>query len=388
MKAIYIHQYYQETKGATRSYHFSKGLREANHDVTVITGLSETKIRKDGAKIISTKTRYTQKMRFVKRIMAFVHFILWSMFYGLKERNPDIIIASSTPLTVGIIGVVLSKIKRCPFVFEVRDVWPDIPIELGFIRQKWLATLLKFLEKWIYKHASHIIVLSEPMKQNLMQKKVPPDKITVIENLSDTELAQQLKHSHLDDTDIADFFNHYFVVAHTGTMGYVNGVDYFAEIAKEAAKHNIAFLLIGEGSEKQFLVDKIAEQKLDNIRVLGTRSKDEIYRILHHADVGAMTVINKPILWDNSANKFFDYLAIGLPVILNYQGWQNQVLEKYQAGKGFAYHDQSGFIDHLVKLKNDKHLYIRQSENAKILGEKYSIGCQFQKFLKVLEEQR
>ncbi|WP_430536409.1 glycosyltransferase family 4 protein [Listeria rocourtiae] len=386
MKVIYIHQYYQEKQGATRSYHFSRKLREEGHDVSILTGLDKTRTRQDGVQIVSTQTKYSQKMTFMQRIIAFAHFVLCSIFYGLKEKKPDVILASSTPLTVGIIGVVLSKLKRCPFVFEVRDVWPDIPIELGIIRKKWLVALLKILERWIYKHAAHIIVLSEPMKQNLLQKKIPAHKVTVIENLADIRLAQQMEQQDLNNPELEHFLKTHFVVAHPGTMGLVNGVHYFAEIAEEAAQHGIAFLLIGDGSEKKQLMETICEQQLTNIKVLNMRSKEEIYRILHHVDIGALTVIDCPILWDNSANKFFDYLAIGLPVVLNYQGWQHQALTNFQAGKGFLHHDKAGLIHYLKTLKNDTKLYQKQRENAKLLGQKYSVNSQFRKFLMVLEE--
>ncbi|MBC1558911.1 glycosyltransferase family 4 protein [Listeria booriae] len=350
MKILYIHQHYQQNKGGTRSYELSKHFINEGAEVTMITGQGDSGQTKEGIQIKTTGTKYEQKMSNKRRIFAFLHFLCISFWLGLREKKVDIIYATSTPLTVGIIGLALSKIKRKPFIFEVRDVWPDIPIALGHIQNKHVIKIIQRLEKTIYKHAAHIIVLSSGMKANLTQKGIPEEKITIAENLANTNLVSQInpKQPTLP-------FNpkETFTVIHPGTMGPVNGLDYIIEVAERLQNQNITFLLIGEGSEKARLQQTVQSKNLTNIHILNEQPKADIINIMKFCDLGAMNVKDVPILWDNSANKFFDFLAVGLPIILNYPGWQKTLIQEHGVGRGFYYKDIEGYCAYITYLANN-----------------------------------
>ncbi|MBC1457223.1 glycosyltransferase family 4 protein [Listeria newyorkensis] len=374
MKLLYIHQHYEENKGATRSYELSKRFIENGAKVVMISGQGDSHVTKGGLVVKSTHTTYHQKMKKMRRILAFIHFFLWSIILGMREKNIDKIYATSTPLTVGLVGLILSKCKRKPFIFEVRDVWPDVPVKLGFIQNRGMIRLLKWLEMRIYKSAAHIVVLSEGMKQNLLQKNISASKVTIAENFANQKLVQESNEKELEDVLVKNWMKDKFVVVHPGTMGLVNGVDYLIACAEELQYNDsIHFLLIGEGSEKQKMQAQIKEKQLTNIRILDARSKQETLQVVSRCQMGTMLVKNERILWDNSANKFFDFLACGLPVVLNYQGWQKQALEECGAGKGFSHEEVDAYCTYVVSLAADQRSWEQAHQASKKLAEKYDI---------------
>lgn len=366
MKVLYIHQYFKVNSGGTRSYEFSKYLTSQNHSVTMITGTEINDHEVENIKVKSTGTKYHQSFTFMQRIISFIHFMIKSTLIGLKEKNIDVIYATSTPLTVGIPTLLISKLKRKKYVFEVRDVWPDVPIEMGFIKSKLLQNLLFKMEKTIYKHAEHIVVLSEGMKKNLLQKGIKKDKITIITNLSMNQYYNEI------NVEPRDFYKDKLLCIHPGTMGKVNGLDFILDVAETYSDDDIVYLLIGEGNQKERLKERIEQSNIKNVIIQDALPKDQVMKLIKQSDVGIMIVDNYKILEDNSANKFFDFLAAGLPVVLNYEGWQKQVLEENKAGRGFNYRNKKEFYNYLVELKNNPKRRKLIGDNAKKLAiEKY-----------------
>lgn len=387
MKLIYLHQYYRTnaSDGGTRSYEFSKYLSDKGMDVQVITGtaLSPDYRETDRLSVYSTNTEYNNKMSKLKRIIAFFDYIIKAFIMGMKTKDVDMIFATSTPLTIGLPAVLLSKAKRKKLIFEVRDVWPDIPYELGYIKSKWLMYALRKYELWIYKHSSHIIVLSEGMHNNLLAKGVNPNKMTVIENMSNLYLYE---YDTLQEAFKYSYSSEKFVCIHPGTMGHVNGLDYILDVAKHTLTQdpNIIFLLIGEGNRKNYLINRVKEEKLENVVITNSLSKTEIVQVIKSSDIGIMCVDNRyKILEDNSANKFFDYLAAGLPVLINYEGWQKDVIERENCGESHL--EASQMANSIIQLKNDKELRTQMGENARKLAEaKYSDVKAKQKLLHLI----
>ncbi|PEF43417.1 glycosyltransferase WbuB [Bacillus cereus] len=387
MNILYIHQYFQVKSGGTRSFEFSKYLVKEGNNVTVLT--SETVDIQDqmGINIISTNTQYKQGYSFIKRIYAFFHFMTKSILLGIKQKDTDVVFATSTPLTVGLTGLLVSKILKKKYIFEVRDVWPDVPIQLGFIKNKFLIKILSKLELIIYKHAAHIIVLSTGMKDNLIKKGVSSSKVSVIPNLSNNQLMDRIKVNKREIINQYPFIEDKFVCIHSGTMGFVNGLEHVLEVANKYKDEKIVYLLIGEGKEKEKLKKIKKDYGLTNVFILDSMSKAEVLKLVKASDVGIMSVNDYSILQDNSANKFFDYLAAGKPVVLNYLGWQNDVLRENKAGKGFEYKDLKNYYAYLNQLREDKKLYEETSKNAKELAiERYDSVKLSQQLYGILKE--
>lgn len=388
MKILYLHQYFNtnENSGGTRSYEFSNELTKSGHEVVVITGkeIDQTNINNDKLKVISTNTKYSNEMGFLRRVLAFFHYIYISIILSLKVKDIDVVFATSTPITIGIPGYIISNLKRAKFIFEVRDVWPDVPIELGFINNKVLIYLLKKYELFIYKHADYIIALSKGMKNNILSKGNFKNKLSVITNLANLEMYNNIE---IDEKKIKKNYGleNKFVCIHPGTMGFVNGLEFIldtAEITKE--QKDIHYLLIGSGNEKNYLENIVDNKKLTNVTIADSLPKKEIIKVIKASDLGLMVVRNEfKILEDNSANKFFDFLAAGLPIIINYKGWQKEALEDNRAG--FSTLTPKQMAKKIVELKENDELRNNMAQNSNILAKKYSKKQACERLLDIIE---
>lgn len=373
MRIIYLHQYFKTNNdnGGTRSYEFAKDLVKKGHEVIMITGEASQQEYIDGIKIISTKTKYNQKMNKLQRIKSFFDYILKSTCISLKIKDIDLVFATSTPLTIGIPAVLIKKIKKCKMIFEVRDVWPDIPYELGLIKNKIIIGGLKKLEKICYKNSNHIIVLSDGMRSNIIGKGINENKVTTITNIANKPLYD----FEINKNIVKERFGlkDKFICIHPGTMGMVNGLEFILRVAEETRDRDIVYLLIGEGNEKENLKTIKDEKSLDNVIFMDSLPKKDIIEIIKASDIGIMCVANYPILKDNSANKFFDFLASELPIIINYEGWQANVLKENECGFNYRYNDHKSMAIKIENLKSDDKHMNSLKNNSKRTSEAYSL---------------
>ncbi len=378
MHILYLHQYFATPDGATgtRSYEFARRWVRAGHNVTVITGhydiggLKYTKEPQliDGIKIFISGAKYSNKMSFLKRITVFISFIFSAFVRGLRQKNVDVVLATSTPLTIGIPAVLLKWVKNRPFVFEVRDQWPEIPIEMGIIRNKLLIKLLLWLEKTIYKNASAIIALSPGMAEGIKAVLGKVEKpVAVIPNSCDIEVFSP----DIDGSDIRKRkgWQNKFMLLHTGAIGKANGLDFLIDAAQKLKDNkDINFVIIGDGSEKQRLAETAEKLKLGNVEFLESVSKRDLPKYIAAADVSLVIFANYPVLEHNSANKFFDSLAAGKPILLNYSGWQRKILEGHQAGFGCEQGDLQKFCDNILYLYNARQSLENMGMNSRQLA--------------------
>jgi glycosyltransferase involved in cell wall biosynthesis len=358
MRILYLHQYFATNKShvGTRSYEFARRWAKAGNEVVMFTssanltkeellnseGYIFKKFFLDGIKICSVNIPYRQNMAFIFKIFSFLSFCIFSVFYILTCKKPNIVYASSTPLTIGIPALVGKWIRSIPFLFEVRDQWPEIPIEMGIISNRLVIKVLLFLEKIIYKNSSKIIALSIGMKKGIEKVIQNKNKIHVIPNCADIDFF----HPNIDGTNLRKKYGweQKIVFLHPGTIGKVNNIDFIIEAA-EKLKGNpkIIFVLLGEGSEKKRLMEITMKRSLTNVQFLPSVPKKQIPKYLSACDVGLVIIGQFSILQDNSANKFFDILSSGKPVLLNYSGWQKEILESWGAGMGVKLCDLGEF---------------------------------------------
>lgn len=387
MKILYLHQYFETNKtgGGTRSYEFSRHLAKKGHKVDVITGNEINEEIDKNITIHSTSTKYSNNMGFINRIISFLDYIVKCITIGIKIKNVDVVFATSTPLTIGIPGYILSKIKRSKFIFEVRDVWPDIPIELGFIKNKFMIYLLKKFELFLYENADQIIVLSPGMYENLLRKGVDKRKLTIITNLSNVYLYEDIEDIEDIKSEVG-LYNNKFTCIHPGAMGFVNGLDYILDVAKETMKidKEVEFILIGEGKEKEHLISRKEKENIYNVKILDSLPKEKVARLIKASDLGIMCVRDYKILEDNSANKFFDFLAAGLPIMINYGGWQKDVLESNECGYSCSYSNPREMTKRILDIKeNREKLNSMKINSIKLAKREYSTDKCLQKLCEV-----
>ena len=387
MHILYIHQHFATPAGSTgtRSYEFARRWVKAGHKVTFITGyydiggleLQTGLIQKqtvEGINVVVAGTKYSNKQSYLRRVMSFLSFCLLSIYAGLRAKKIDVMYVSSTPLTVGIQAMVIKWAKRVPYVFEVRDQWPEIPIELGIITSRLLIKILLWHEKTIYKNSSSIValspgqadsvkkVLTQPFRQGLGLTEEKP--IMVIPNSCDTDafrpdvdgLAIRQKKGWRDK----------FVLLHAGAMGKVNGLGFIIDAAERLKEHNdILFVLMGDGNQKPVLESKVKKLGLANVEILPSVPKRELPEFYAAADVGLVIIGNFPIIEHNSANKFFDSLSAGRPVLLNYSGWQRRILEENEAGFGCDLCNLDDFVEKVLYLNSHRKQLKQMEQNAR-----------------------
>jgi len=257
--------------GSTRSYEIAKGLVKLGFKVTIVTSLRNNNITNksefekiEGYDVHWIKIPYNNNMNFFKRMFAFIQYAFRSAIIGLSIKS-DIIYASSTPLTVVLPALICSKIKRLPMIFEVRDLWPNIPIAMGVLRNKFLISIAEFLEDLAYSNASHIIPLSIDMESFIIKKGVNKEKITVIPNASDVSFFQNESRKQYNFRNFLKIPKESIVVLYAGTFGNVNGCNYIIELALKLERNsNIKFVLVGEGKEKNNIIDNAKKLNLLN----------------------------------------------------------------------------------------------------------------------------
>ena len=388
MHILYIHQYYSTPNGikVTRAYEFSRFWRGAGHRVTVLTSTANLtqqdladfkgrfikRYRADDMEIIVFDIPYNQKMGKFRRYLAWVFFLLVSIVYSLKINDVDVIYARSTPLTTGIPAMLARFFRKIPYVFEVTDQWPEIPIEMGVIRNPFLKKFFLWLERAIYRHCDAIITCSPGMTagvQKVMDSAgLKPKPIATIPNFSETDVYGP----HIDGTQLREEkgWQDKTVLLHAGTMGRANGLDFLVDAAEKLRDNRtIHFVLIGDGSDKHALRKRVEQLRLNNVEILDPVVKSGLPEYVAACDVALVIFADYPILEHNSANKFFDSLSAGKPVLLNYSGWQRDVLENGQAGFGCKRCNLDEFVEKVLHLTSNKELRSQMGRNARRIAE-------------------
>ena len=400
MKIIYLHQYFNtnEMPGSTRSFELSKRLVENGHRVYLITSKRDDYqlqkngwTKENGIDVYWTPVSYSNKMGFLRRIFSFLLFSIKSLKVTLSI-DADIIYATSTPLTIAIPAIIYSRIKAKPMIFEVRDLWPEIPIAVGALKSPFTRFLALYLEKLAYKNSKKIIALSDGMRSGIIKKGYPANKINVITNLSNTRAYEEID----KNKDFGIRIHNYYpepldkLVIYTGAFGHVNDVNYLIKIAGAIKNINnkIKFIIAGEGVEQQNIYSTSKELGVLNssVFIIDPLEKSKIPLLYSKASIVSSLFINLEELWNNSANKFFDGLAAGKPIMINYSGWQRSLLEKYNAGFYVPFDDYLKGAEILNKIVNNIDLSKNMGRAAKKLANKhFAIDAQYPKFEKTLK---
>src|SRR5690606_20121096 len=229
----------------------------------------------------------------------------------------DIVFATSTPLTIAIPAVLGARKQKIPMVFEVRDLWPEVPIAMGILKKPYQIFIAKRLEKWAYKNSAHVVALSPGMKDGIVATGYPESGVSVIPNSCDNLLFE------IDNEKFEKFIqdNTWLpkgkVIIYTGTFGIVNDVGVTIELAKELKKRNsdIKVLLLGDGAEYEKVYQKALDENVLNqsLYIRKQVPKNEIPCYLKYASMASSFAIDLPAIQANSANKFFDALAAAKP---------------------------------------------------------------------------
>ena len=375
MRIIYIHQYFRTPAegGAVRSYHLAKGLVDAGHEVEMVTGGSINGYDQrwiDGIKVHYLPVGYDQKFGFFKRVWAFLSYVRQAKKLIKKLPRPDLLYVTSTPLTTGLLGLWAKKSLAIPYIFEVRDLWPQAPIEVGAIKNPVLKSSLIRLERKIYQHAMSLVALSPGIADHL-RKVTPGQKIHLIPNFSDLarffpmekSLALRQKYGLTDA----------LTIAYTGALGQVNAVVELLDLAQKAKEKgkDWQFLIMGEGSHEAQLKTFARDNSLSNVHFIPFGSKEKVNKILSLADFAWISFAHLPVLKTNSPNKFFDALAAGKAILVNHKGWVYDLVKTHQLGIFCLPSKIDSAFAKLEEIANAPDKLEKMGNNSRRLAEQY-----------------
>jgi glycosyltransferase involved in cell wall biosynthesis len=362
LRILYVVQEFSGPAGnwGSRSFEHPRRLVAMGHEVTLLCGSfyrsssEDASLAKDaGIDLHQSPIRYTQRSTFLARVLSVRRYASWVVSYGKKLPRPDLVFASSGPLTMGVAGSKLARHFRVPLVLEVRDLYPEMYIGVGVLKNPLVKWQAYRMARIAYENATHIVALSSGIKEGIEKWGVSPECISVIPNCSDNSLfggvegRQELR---------AGFgWGDKLVCVYTGAMGLLNHLEYLLDCAAELdgqGVHDIQLAIFGDGKYKDSLERRISDDNLNSVTIHGPMPRREMPRLLAAADVGVVSLIPRPYIDTNSANKFFDYLAAGLPVVINYGGWQSEVLKQHGAGFSVDPHSPADLARVLVELRD------------------------------------
>lgn len=411
MKVLYFHQHFSTPKGSTgtRSYEMAKELIKREHQVTMVcgrgfladsglTGEARKGFRRgvvDGIDVVEINLPYSNYDSLTKRAGVFLRYAVKSVYIAWRE-NYDLIFATSTPLTASIPGIGAQFLwPGKPFIFEVRDLWPELPKAMGVINNRLILACLSLLEKLSYLSMNAGVALSPGIKKGMAKRSASGKEIAMIPNGCDLKMffPSGPKKNRDDDIPIQlpkSGLNAIF----TGAHGLANGLDAVLDAAgvlKKKGREDINFLFVGDGKEKPQLIRRSVEQELDNCFFYSPIAKTELVKMLRCMDIGLMILANIPAFYyGTSPNKFFDYIASGLPVLNNYPGWLADLIQENDCGIAVPPGSPVVFAEALIELADNPDKRREMGRHARELAEtmfsREKLASQFVDFLEKVEK--
>lgn len=386
MRILLIHQYYlgKNESGGSRWNEMTRVWASLGHEVVVLAGMVHYA---KGTKSEKYKGRYfsfekydanidvlrchvsdAYNINFLGRLWAYFSFVFSSIWGGLFKTNGkfDIIVVTSPPLFVGITAYVLSIFKRVPFIFEIRDLWPESAIDTGVLTNKMIIRFAYWFESFIYKKAKLINVLTPAFRDVLINKKnIPESKICFIPNAADFSISEEL----LQNFDAKSYrkelgIDENFVITYVGAHGVANHLVQIIDTAEKLKDTNVLFLLIGDGMQKATLIEDVQNRKLKNIKFIDSVPKKEVFKYILASDLGASVLKKNDTFKTVYSNKTFDYMSCKKPILMAIDGVSRDLVEKANAGVFVEPENSNDFSEKIRYYMNNLNLIPEQGESG------------------------
>ena len=385
MRILIITQYFppEIEAGGFRMYDFGQRLVAKGHEICILTGMPNFPmgIKPKGYRYKLFRYEYTKGLHIFrsyvyptkntglfKRLVNYFSFAVSSIIASVMIPKVDVVICTSPPLFSGIPGLVISKLRGVPFVFDVRDIWPKAAIGLGLITNPSVIKLLEKLEECLYRHADRVVVVTSGYGDSISQKGISVDKIAHISNGVDTELIKAGEKQNRVRKELG--IEGKFIALYAGTHGVSQGLQTLLEAARTLEIHkDIVFILIGEGAEKDALKQQAAKEKLGNILFLDQVPKSEIVDYLVAADICVVLLRKLDIFLETVPSKIYEFMAAEKPIVLGVYGEAEKILKEAQAGISFEPENADELVEAIMKVKSDPELMKQFGRNGRIAAE-------------------
>lgn len=397
LRILYIHQHFSTPDGAvgTRSHAFARALIARGHHVTMLcggyagasTGLSGPFAQGrreglvDGIHVIEIEARAGNAQSLSARAGKFARFALGATGRAVLS-DADLVFATSTPLTVAVPALAAKLARGKPYLFEVRDLWPELPVAMGVVRSPALVGALSALEWAAYRGARAVVALSDGMAAGVARRGIARDRIAVIPNGCDLDLFARgiapAPTPWLRAGEVAALY--------AGAHGQANGLGHLLDVAAHLRGTNVRLVLVGDGREKPALMARAAVEQLGNVTFLDPVPRRAMPALMAACGIGIQSLADVAAFQEGtSPNKLMDYLAASLPVAITYQGWAARMV--LGAGAGIAPpRDPAAFAQELAALAADEARRAAMGQAARLLAEtRFDRARLAEKFCAVVE---
>jgi len=344
---ILVHQAFaaKDDPGGTRHFELGKRLVAGGTQFTVIasdlgylTGKRVTSQRRlmtesydDGVRILRAYTYSSLHTNYPARVVSFLSFMMTSVLVGIRAGKPDVVMGTTPPIFQGVSAWVLAAAKRCPFLLEIRDLWPEFAIDIGLLRNPVLIRIARWLESFLYARADYLLVNSPAYRDYLISRGIEAGKISLIPNGVDPAMFDP--GSHAQDVRRRFGVQSKFAVTYAGAIGMANDLDVLVKAASLiVSRTDIQILVVGDGKERKRLEEEVTRLGLTNVTFTGAVPKSQMPEVLAASDACVAILRNIRMFTTTYPNKVFDYMAAGRPTILAIDGVIREVVESAGGG--------------------------------------------------------
>ncbi|MHB8778737.1 MAG: glycosyltransferase family 4 protein [Anaerolineales bacterium] len=380
MKILLLNQAFvsPEEPGHTRHFEMAKFLRARGHELVIVasdlnyqTGRRTVERRGlfaeqniDGVRVLRSYIYPALHRSYFWRIISFFSFMFSSVWTALRVRDADLIMGTTPPIFQAVSAWFVAMVWRKPFLLEVRDLWPEFGVSMGVLKSPLLIALARWLEKFLYARATHILVNSPAYKEYIIAKGVPENKVTYIAYGTDLDMFNPA----VDGSSIRKALNlgDKFVVLYAGALGQANDIDTILRAAKRLNDDDrIRFVLFGDGKERARLQAEAQRMKLTNVHFAGVRAKKEMPMVVAASDVCLAILQDIPMFRTTYPNKVFDYMAAGRPTVLVIDGVSRELIESSNGGVFVQPGNDEMLAEKILELSKDSKRVQQMGRNAR-----------------------
>lgn len=382
MRITFLCQYFPPEMGApsARTFEHARRWAELGHKVTVVTGFPNhptgvirpeyrgqfvKRESVEGIDLLRTWVYCAANKGFFRRVLNFLSFFCSSLVLGaLLTRKPDVVIGTSPQFFCAVSAYLLSRVKRVPFVFEVRDIWPQSAVEMGALKNRWLIALLEAIEMYLYRHAMLIVPVAESTRDYLIGKGIAPEKIKIITNGVD---ASYLASASVTPEDVRRQFSleDKFVVSYIGTHGMAHALQVVLNVAKRFSNDSdVHFLFVGEGAEKDNLKRLADQLSLSNLTFLNEQPRERLLGFYRASDVSLVPLRRLAIFQKVLPSKLFELMGVGCPIICSVEGEAARLVAAAEAGVCIEPENEDALFAAINRLHAEPELRNQMSANG------------------------
>jgi glycosyltransferase involved in cell wall biosynthesis len=370
MRILFISQYFPPEMGApaARTYELARRWVAEGADVTVVTAIPNHPTgviperyrhgrffeeRIDGIRVLRTWIYAAANRGFWRRSLNYVSFMLSSLLQGLRHAgSADVVVATSPQFLVGISGWIASRLRGVPFVFEVRDLWPDSIAALDVLHDGLLLRGLQRLEMGLYRQAALIVGVAQSTRDELVRRGIDPRKIVIIPNGADSQVFHDMEKYNGIRESLG--LGRKFVVSYVGTHGMAHGLETVLECADRLRDHpDIAFLFVGEGARKDHLMGMAETLHLDNVHFVGEQPRERVPSYIATSDVSLVPLRRKALFTKVLPSKIFEIMGCSRPLILGVEGEARTAVQDAGAGLCVRPEDPDALRGAILELYGD-----------------------------------